>query len=389
MKRASVGTGTSALGTALSLVTEKVSGRRLARRLAGQSVPSTPVAVYFADAPASLHQLRRWYRPLKALNDIHPTVIVTSVPATYERVLKESGLPVAFASGAPALTRAVASRGIRVILYVNHNALNFRVLRFPEPVHVFIGHGESVKESSVSRQLKAYDFTFIADDSARERLRTIRGYDPDTAAITGGAPWLDFLPAAPESWQPDDRTVVFYAPTWEGDRPTMGYGSVESHGEAIVAALLAEPRFRLIYRPHPWLGRVRAASREADARIRAAITRANRDDVIDTGEYGWPLAVADVCIADVSSVAFDWAMTGKLMLVTEVPNESTASALHAAGTITLTVADAARVVSIIHSALATGDQERGTEAPADPGRQTQLFIEAVTRMIEASGLTTW
>ena len=47
---------------------------------------------------------------------------------------------------------------------------------------------------------------------------------------------------------------VWYAPTWEGDRPSIAYGSLASHGVAIIEALLADPSVRVIYRPHPRTG---------------------------------------------------------------------------------------------------------------------------------------
>jgi hypothetical protein len=306
----------SALGTSLAIILARVRGRRLARTIAAEPPTATPVAVYFADAPQTLYQLRRWYRVLEAVNAAYPTVIITSDPSTYAAVRRETTVAVTFATGAPQLARVIDAHGIRVILYPNHNALNFRVLRFATPVHVFIGHGESAKESSVSRQLKAYDLDFVADAGSIDQLRGIRGYDADGSAVVIGSPWLGFLGSPPESWRPDDRKVVLYAPTWEGDRPSMDYSSVESLGESIVTAVLASPGLRLIYRPHPWLGRVRPATAAMDARLRRDIVAANRGDVIDTGEYGWVLGAADVCIADVSSVVSDARALGKPLLLT-------------------------------------------------------------------------
>ena len=46
------------------------------------------------------------------------------------------------------------------------------MLRFAEPVHVQIGHGESDKGSSVSNQHKAYDLTFVGGAAGRDRLQT-------------------------------------------------------------------------------------------------------------------------------------------------------------------------------------------------------------------------
>jgi hypothetical protein len=306
----------SALGSALDIILTRIRGRSLARRIASEAVTTTPVAVYFADSPQSLYQLRRWYPVLEALNAEYPTAIITSDPASYDAVRRETKLAVTYASGAPELTRVLDGRQVRLVLYPNHNALNFRVLRFATPVHVFIGHGESGKESSVSRQLKAYDRTFVADTDSIAQLRTIRGYDADANAVVIGSPWLGFLGRPPSDWMPDDRTVVLYAPTWEGDRPSMDYSSVETLGDSIVEAVLRSPGLRLIYRPHPWLGRVRPASAAADARLRRAINASGRGHVVDTGEYGWSLGAADVCITDVSSVAHDARALGKTLVLT-------------------------------------------------------------------------
>jgi hypothetical protein len=343
----------SALGSSLAIIRAKVRGRRLARTIAVQQPTVSPVAVYFADAPQTLYQLRRWYRVLEALNAEYPTTIITSDPSTYAVVRRETSVAVTFATGAPQLARVLDRLQVRVILYPNHNALNFRVLRFATPVHVFIGHGESAKESSVSRQLKAYDLDFVADSSSIDQLRGIRGYDADANAVVIGSPWLGFLGLPPASWQPDDRKVVLYAPTWEGDRPSMDYSSVESLGDSIVTAVLAAPGLRLLYRPHPWLGRVRPATAAMDARIRHDITTANRGDVIDTGEYGWALGVADVCVTDVSSVAHDIRALGKPLLLAAPTSPDVPPTTDAmfSGALRIDAADATGIAPLLEQAL--------------------------------------
>jgi CDP-Glycerol:Poly(glycerophosphate) glycerophosphotransferase len=369
----------SAVSTATSIIREKVQARRLARRLAVTPAPETPVAVYFADGPSTVYQLRRWFAPLEALNAVHPTVILVSHPGTYRVVSSETSVPVAFATGTPQLARELAKRGVKVILYPNHNAYNFRVLRFAVPVHVFIGHGESGKESSVSRQLKAYDRAFVADQTSIEVQSSIRGYDAAASSIIVGSPWLQFLPKPPATWQPDARTVVLYAPTWEGDRPTMAYSSAESHGEAMVAAILKDPALRLIYRPHPWLGRVRPATAAADARIRKAVADSGRGDIVDTGEYGWSLGVADVCITDISSVAHDARALGKPLIVT-VPVSSTIPTVPESAyrdAAALLADDAEQVAAVIATA-----RTRAQEAPAPPG--PSAFVDAVTEVLGIS-----
>jgi CDP-Glycerol:Poly(glycerophosphate) glycerophosphotransferase len=373
----------SAVSTATSIIREKVQARRLARRLAVTPAPETPVAVYFADGPSTVYQLRRWFAPLEALNEVHPTVILVSHPATYRLVSSETSVPVAFATGTPQLARELAKRGVKAILYPNHNAYNFRVLRFAVPMHVFIGHGESGKKSSASRQLKAYDRAFVADQTSIEVQSAIRGYDAKASSIIVGSPWLHFLPKPPATWRPDERTVVLYAPTWEGDRPTMAYSSVESHGEALVAAILKDPGLRLIYRPHPWLGRVRPAAAAADARIRKAVAEARRNDIVDTGEYGWSLEVADVCVTDVSSVAHDARAMGKPLIVT-VPVSGTIPPVPESAyrdAVALLADDAEQVVAVIATA-----RTRAKAAPAPAG--ASAFVDAVSQVLRVTSAPT-
>lgn len=374
----------SALGTSVAIILAKIRGRRLARRIAREKPATTPVAVYFADTPTSLYQLRRWYSTLEALNSTHPTSIITSDPSTYAAVRRETTVAVTFATGAPELSRVLDRQQVRVLLYPNHNALNFRMLRFARPVHVFIGHGESGKESSVSRQLKAYDLDFVADSESIDQLRGIRGYDADAGAVIIGSPWLGFLGSPPASWQPDDRKVVLYAPTWEGDRPSMDYCSVESLGEHIVTAVLDSPGLRLIYRPHPWLGRVRPASAEADARLRRAIAAAKRGDLVDTGEYGWALDAADVCVTDVSSVAHDIRALGKPLLLTVPTSPAVPSPAEAtfAGAVRIDATDAAGIRELLQRALAG----EGSTSPA-PSTSIDALLAGIVAALRLGATT--
>ena len=135
-------------------------------------------------------------------------------------------------------------------------------------------------------------------------------YDLDRRTIEIGRPQADHYSGA-LPYTPDDRTVVLYAPTWEGDRPSAHYGSILSHGEALVNALLATGRHRVIYRPHPRSGVVNPEYGAANRRIIAALAAANAADpgahhVFDDGpELGWQLAAADVAIVDISAMVYD------------------------------------------------------------------------------------
>src|SRR5690606_13736144 len=86
-------------------------------------------------------------------------------------------------------------------------------------------------------------------------------------------------------------------------------------------AVLASPRHRLIYRPHPRSGVIDVAYRDANRRIIAAIATANQRDpgaqhVFDDGpRLGWQLAAADVAITDISAMIYDRLAVGKPIIV--------------------------------------------------------------------------
>ncbi|MGI3783670.1 MAG: CDP-glycerol glycerophosphotransferase family protein, partial [Janthinobacterium lividum] len=109
---------------------------------------------------------------------------------------------------------------------------------------------------------------------------------------------------------------VWYAPTWEGDRPSVAYGSLVSHGVELVEALVADPEVRVVYRPHPRTGLSSPRHAEADRAVRAVLARDGDRHLIDTGPYGWQWGFADACVTDLSSVAYDWLATGKPLVVT-------------------------------------------------------------------------
>ena len=315
----------TAVRLAERLFTSRRNRRDLARRLPSVPVPqpgTIEIAVYFADGPVNMYQVRQWYAPLAELAASHPVAIVSRNPGTMLQLLDESPVPVVYARQVVDLERFVDQQAPKIVLYVNQNARNFQMMRYGRMWHVFVNHGESDKMYMTTNQFKAYDYALIAGDAARERLaEALWDYDLDARTIAIGRPQADhFAGAVP--YPDDDRTVVLYAPTWEGDRPAAAYGSIASHGTTIAERVLASPRHRLVYRPHPRSGVLDAAYKAAHERIVAAIASANAADptahhVYDDGpELGWQLAGADVAITDISAMIYDRLAVGKPLIVT-------------------------------------------------------------------------
>ena len=388
--------------TARRIVVDLLRSRRnrneLAQRLERETPPapgSIEIAVYFADTRVNLYQIRQWYAPLAELAREHPVAIISRSPGTMMTLLDESPIPAVYLRTVNALENFVAEQPLRIVFYVNQNTKNFQMFRYGRMWHVFINHGESDKMYMTTNQYKAYDFAFIAGDAARERLeRKLWSYDVDNRTLQIGRPQADHF-AADTPYAPDDRTVVLYAPTWEGDRPSAAYGSIASHGEHLVDALLATGRHRVIYRPHPRSGVVDKAYGEANRRIVAALERANEADrsaqhVHDTGStLGWQLAAADVAITDISAMIYDRLATGKPIIVArpasadaEVDDTGYLGAcewLHAdAATAVVPLVDRVLTSSAAHEALTHWVQRYFGDTT--PGAATARFHEAVNRL---------
>ena len=282
---------------------------------------SIKIGVYFADTSTNLYQMRQWYGPLAELSKTYPVAVIARSPSSTLQMIKEAPIPVQYLRKVGDLEQFVEKQDLKIIFYVNQNAKNFQMFRYGRMWHVFINHGESDKMYMTTNQFKAYDYSFIAGDAARDRLkRKLWAFDLDRQTLQIGRPQADhFAGALP--YTPDERTVVLYAPTWEGDRAAAAYGSIATHGVTLVGKLLATGKHRVIYRPHPRSGVLDSAYRAANKRIIADIAAANAADptahhVFDDGpELGWQLASADVAISDVSAMVYDRLATGKPLLI--------------------------------------------------------------------------
>ena len=374
---------------AVTLLRNRLAGPAFADRVRRRStVPHAAVAVFFATGPENLYQFEQWRLPLEHLARQRPVFVIVDRPDTGDLVLRGSSLPVAFARGSAALERLVAERDVRVVLYLNQLEANFRMLRFPSPVHIQIGHGESDKDSSISNQHKAYDLIFVGGDAGRDRLgQALRGFDATERTLLVGRPQLDYsYPGAPP-WPRDSGTRVWYAPTWAGDRPSIAYGSLASHGVAMIEALLTDPSIRVIYRPHPRTGYTTREQRDADKAVRALLAKAGDRHLVDRDEYGWQWDFADVCITDVSAVAYDWLATGKPLMITEPAPSAYRPASPLLDTLPLLgVADAGKVLAKIRGLQgdsAAWEQLRGLAyhyfGDVSAQQSTKRFEDAIER----------
>ena len=265
------------------------------------------VLVYFPNGADALYQLRPWLPALRALDAAHGVVIVFKDSRSAAVVRAESGLDCITLARYGQLDDILAVSDMKLALYVNHDPINFECLRFTSLVHVYLGHGDSDKGVSISNQVKAYDFCFLAGQAALDRTSVgVMLYDAAARSVLIGQPQLD-APAPPARPDPTRRTVL-YAPTWEASQPSVSYGSLLTHGAAIMDALA--DTYRVVYRPHPLNGVIDPAYGEADAAIRARADRVDTDVPLEQS-----FADADLLITDVSAVTLNWLPGDKPLLV--------------------------------------------------------------------------
>lgn len=366
-------------------------------RLVGGRFEQT-VMVYFPDTRQNLYQLQQWYGPLRALDEEHPVVVVLQDSRVARAVRAELGLPTVVIAHYARLDDLLSRSEVKLALYVNQSPQNFSALRFTSLVHVFLNHGESDKGVSVSNQVKAYDFCFVAGQAAVDRMRAhTMLWDAEQHCVTIGRPQLDFDRAPSERARVEgEPPTVLYAPTWEGAQPSLAYGSVRSHGPALVRALLSAGRFRVLYRPHPLNGILDGDYGDADVEIRRLVEDAAAasgvDHRVDTDRsLNESFADADLLVCDVSAVAQDWLPFDRPLVVT-VP---ASGAVVTAGTRLLdlvprlAVEDLAGVADLVADELAhdrVRDERRGLTGyylgDTTPGTSTRNFVAACRRMIE-------
>lgn len=282
-------------------------------------------ALYFADSAVNAYQIRQWYEPFRRLSQHVPVVVIVRNPETAVALRTECPLPIFFGQSISAIESMLDTQDIRSVFYVNQNIRNFQMMRFNEPAHIFISHGESEKAYMWSNQLKAYDFVFAAGEAARDRLaKNLSRYDAAARTCLIGRPQIDVQYPTPVTMNPRFKTVL-YAPTWEGDRPSMAYGSVSSHGVPMLKDLISSGEFNIIFRPHPRSGMNDAAYKANVDSIREMFATATASDsptylFDESTSWGWQWSSADICVTDISAVAYDWMATGKPMMVTKPAN---------------------------------------------------------------------
>lgn len=328
----------SAVKLATLRLRERVRESRLPDEFHPQDDDQFVAAAYFAGDLSSVYQLEQWLWPFEQLearlkelgHGDQPIGIIVRNAMVAKYLKGVADFPVRFSRLTSGLDKFMHSPSLRAVFYVNQGTSNFQALRYPEPAHVHLSHGESEKISMISNQLKGYDYVFTAGQAARERIEQALYGMSDDRMFDVGRPQLDCPRSVPAEWEefkaanPDGR-VVFYAPTWEGDSPSMAYGTIAYNGEKIVTSLL-EAGYRVIFRPHPRTGVMRHEFEKAVEDVAEIVESDPRGFLDKSPDVSWQLDEADLAVVEMTSVAFDWLASGKPLVMVK-PHEPAAEVL--------------------------------------------------------------
>ncbi|WP_063734180.1 hypothetical protein [Streptomyces sp. RTd22] len=228
------------------------------------------VGMYFSGGTSSAYQANMWLSTLASLEG-NPIIVLRE--RFMVQKIDATDIPIVCLPKVAHLMRIEHST-LKVLLHPANSGKTSQVLRIPSIKHAFINHGESDKLSSCNPYAKAYDEVWVAGPAARDRYQLADIGVEDKDVVEVGRPQL--APIRPYAGAPTgEYTTVLYAPTWEGWDGNPGNTSVILAGENIVRELLADPKVRLLYKPHPMTGSVDRRAGRANDRIKAMIAEAN------------------------------------------------------------------------------------------------------------------
>ena len=241
---------------------------------------------------------------------------------------------------------------VKVALFPSNTGNNIHILRLPNVMSGFIGHGDSDKSASNNPFSRAYDELWVAGEAGADRYRKSNlGVHEDQYRFVG-RPQVHPIKRTPRLGDEAVPTIL-YAPTWEGVNLEQEYSSVSAVGATIVKKLIeADPPVRVIYKPHPFTGQRDAKYRGVHHRIVAMIDNANQAKGTDHRVIGSGAKEdtinecfnkASGLISDISSVVSDFLASEKpyavfnhtdsteVDFVNEFPSTGAATIIHRDG----------------------------------------------------------
>lgn len=264
------------------------------------------VIVHLSGPDSAAYQINTWIEALEALDQ--RVFVVLRDHQLFEK-MAPSTLPT-LSLPAPSELLMLDFSSARVALYPANTGNNIHLLRLPNLMSAFIGHGDSDKSASNNPFSRVYDELWVAGEAGADRYRRSGMHIPEDQYRFVGRPQVHAIRSTPRIGELEVPTVL-YAPTWEGVNQLQEYSSLRAIGVRLVDALIADGSVRVVYKPHPFTGQRDAKYRAAHAtivrRLDDAKARTGIDHrVVASGSLMTWMNQSTALISDISSVLSDW-----------------------------------------------------------------------------------
>jgi CDP-glycerol:poly(glycerophosphate) glycerophosphotransferase len=268
------------------------------------------VLVHLSGGLADTYQINVWLETLEQLDQ--RVLLLLRNPDMFE-AMAPTTLPAACVRSGTDLMSLDLSAAT-VVLFPANVGSNLHVLRLPSLMSAFIGHGDSDKSASVNPYGKVYDELWVAGEAGASRWRRAGVGIHEDQLVKVGRPQIAAVEVrAPR--EPGARPTLLYAPTWEGWNAAQNYCSVSVIGTQLIEAALAHPAgIRVIYKPHPMLGRRDPKVLAAHSRLVRLLTAAGGGhEVVTAGGRALfdCFNASDALATDISSVVSDYLASEK------------------------------------------------------------------------------
>ncbi|WP_367106729.1 CDP-glycerol glycerophosphotransferase family protein [uncultured Psychrobacter sp.] len=274
------------------------------------------VALYFSGGIGSIYQVEQWLSTLKVLNKQAPIVIITRVKAVFEWLTYNTEFVVVYCRTIQDLTDLYERSDFKCILYANHGYKNFQSLMNQKALHIHINHGESDKTSTITNQAKSYDYVYVVAQAGYDKYEKNLIKKDMRKYIKVGRPQLENIPQRDKF--KTDKTVVLYAPTWEGTHESMNFSSLQEFELSMVEQLMKNSDCFVVYKPHPNTGSRDANIKNINEAIIKMLDEYEHGEVILSGDINSIYSHVDICVFDNSAVAIDYLKLDKPMLMTDM-----------------------------------------------------------------------
>ena len=295
---------------------------RLATLVGQRLAEFSPEVVFYYSRPEAVGYIANVWVPV--LEQLDRRVVVLAREQYNADLVETTSLPVVCVGAANDIERVVP-HSVRLAMYPSNVAKNNHLIRVPGIVDVFIGHGDSDKGGSATTLTRIFDEAWVSGPAARERYHVeLVGVRDDQIREIGRPQLAEIERVIARADDADDvdteaLTTVLYAPTREGFFASWQYSSVLAQGAHIIESLLAMPRVRLLFKPHPGTGTDDPAFAVACDRLLALVRAAGEPHEVVESTEGLYSAFnrADVLVSDISSVITDFLASGKPYVVTD------------------------------------------------------------------------